>query len=297
MIDKEKLLALQGELSWLTTFVKYHRLIIGVFLATSIVTILVTEFLIKPEYKSTALVYAVPSYGPESVIPPQHFGTDDDNEAFIQILESIEVEKVIEKKFNLMEHYKIDVRSKKRDQDLIKKYQKNVEVKKTNHGSIEVSVRDIKPETAAEMANEIVKEGGKLLEQIKKGNVEIVLKDREREFFNKKNEIDSLETELSKVSKLMDPKNPYDLNNIKFIRLKKEFLDEIGKLSDKKSKYELTLNHFTARVPSYYLVDSAVPTYQKVYPKIIIVLAVVLSPVMLLLFLLLSFLEKIQKED
>ncbi len=295
MIDKEKLMSLQGNSSWLDTFLKYRKLIIGVFLVTSIITITVTEFLIKPEYESTALVYAVPSYGPESVIPPQHFGSDDDNEAFIQILESIEVEKVIEKKYNLMEHYQIDVRSKKRDQNLIKKYQKNVEIKKTNHGSIEVSVRDVKPEIAANIANDIVKVGGRLLEQIKKGNVEIVLKDREREFFSKKHEIDSLETELSKVSKLMDTKNPYDLNNIKFVRLKKEFLNEIGKLSDKKTKYELALNHFTARIPSYYLVDSAVPTYQKVYPKVFISLIVVLFPVMLLLFLGLSFWDKIQE--
>ena len=294
MINKEKLMSLQGDLSWLNTFIKYHKIIIGVFLVTSIITITITEFFIDPEYKSTALVYAVPSYGPESVIPPQHFGSDDDNEAFIQILESIEVEKVIEKKYNLMEHYQIDVRSKKRDQNLIKKYQKNVEIKKTNHGSIEVSVRDVEPEIAANMANDIVKIGGRLLEQIKKGNVEIVLKDREREFFSKMHEIDSLETELSKVSELMDTKNPYDINNIKFVRLKKEFLNEIGKLSDKKTKYELALNHFTARIPSYYLVDSAVPTYQKVYPKTLVSLVVVLLPVMLLLLLALSFWDKIQ---
>lgn len=294
MIDKEKLMSLQGDLSWLNTFVKYHKIILGVFLVTSIITITITEFFISPEYESTALVYAVPSYGPESVIPPQHFGSDDDNEAFIQILESIEVQKVIEKKYNLMEHYKIDVRSKKRDQNLIKKYQKNVEIKKTNHGSIEVSVRDVEPEIAANMANDIVKIGGRLLEQIKKGNVEIVLQDREREFFTKKREIDSLETELSKVSQLMDTKNPYDINNIKFVRLKKEFLNEIGKLSDKKTKYELALNHYTARIPSYYLVDSAVPTYQKVYPKTMVSLVIVLMPVMLLLFLVLSFWDKIQ---
>lgn len=288
-------MSLQGDLSWLNTFIKYHKIIIGVFLVTSIITIAITEFLIKPEFKSTALVYAVPSYGPESVIPPQHFGSDDDNEAFIQILESIEVEKVIEKKYNLMEHYKIDVRSKKRDQNLIKKYQKNVDIKKTNHGSVEVSVRDIEPEIAANIANDIVKVGGRLLEQIKKGNVEIVLKDREREFFTKKREIDSLESELSKVSKLMDTKNPYDINNIKFVRLKKEFLDEIGKLSDKKTKYELALNHYTARVPSYYLVDSAVPTYQKVYPKTVVSLVIILLPVMLLLLLALSFWDKIRE--
>ncbi len=288
-------MSLEGDLSWLNTFVKYHKIIISVFLVTSIITIAITEFLIKPEFNSTALVYAVPSYGPESVIPPQHFGSDDDNEAFIQILESIEVEKVIEKKYNLMEHYQIDVRSKKRDQNLIKKYQKNVEIKKTNHGSIEVSVRDVQPEIAANIANDIVKVGGRLLEQIKKGNVEIVLKDREREFFTKKNEIDSLEKELSKVSELMDTKNPYDINNIKFVRLKKEFLNEIGKLSDKKTKYELALNHYTARIPSYYLVDSAVPTYQKVYPKTIVALVIVLLPVMLLLLLALSFWDKIQK--
>lgn len=100
---------------------------------------------------------------------------------------------------------------------------------------------------------------------------------------------------MSKVSELMDTKNPYDINNIKFVRLKKEFLNEIGKLSDKKTKYELALNHYTARIPSYYLVDSAVPTYQKVYPKTIVALVIVLLPVMLLLLLALSFWDKIQK--
>ena len=293
MLEKEKLKALESQFSWLVVFFKYKKLISSVLIAVFAVTFLVTKFAVKPTYQSSAVVYAVPSYGPESVVPPQHFGSDEDNEAFIQILESKEVEKVIEKKFNLMQHYNIDVRSIKKDQFLMKEYQKNVEIEKTTHGSIEILVSDKDPIIAANMANDIVEVGGVLLEQIKKANVKVVLKDREREYFSKKSEIDSLENELSKVRDLIDSKNPYDLNTIKFVRLKKQFLDEIGKLSDKKTKYELALNHYSARIPTYYPIDTAVPNYEKVFPNTLITLVVVLVPVLAFMMLFLSFIERL----
>lgn len=293
MIEKDKLKALEDKLSWLVVFLKYKKLIVGVILSVTVVTVAVTKLIIKPRFQSSAIVYAVPSYGPESVIPPQHFGSDEDNEALIQVLESKEVEKVIKKKYNLMQHYNIDVNSKKKNEFLTKKYRKNIEVDKTNHGSIKISVTDIEAEFAANMANDIVEVAGEVLEGIKKKNVEEILEDREREYFSKKNEIDSLETELAKIKELIDPNNPYDFNSIKFVRLKKQFLGEIGNLASKKSKYELALNHFTAKIPAYYSIDQAVPNYEKVFPKTSIVLVLVLAPVITILLLLLSFFEKL----
>ena len=293
MIEKEKLKALEDRFSWLIIFVKYKRLILGVVLSVTVVTVLVTKLLVKPKFQSSAIVYAVPSYGPESVIPPQHFGSDEDNEAFIQILESNEVEKVIEKKYNLMQHYDIDVRSKKKNEYLINKYRKNVEIDKTTHGSIRISVSDVDPVIAANMANDIVEIAGSVLESIKKANVIDVLKDREREYFTKKDEIDSLETALAQIRELIDPSNPYDFNSIKFVRLKKQFLGEIGNLADKKGKYELAYNHYTAKIPAYYSIDSAIPNYEKVFPKTIMILIVVLAPVLTLLLLLITFFEKL----
>lgn len=280
---------------WLSVFIKHYKLLASIFVLTSVVVISITQFIIKPKFSSTAVIYAVPSYGPEAVVPPQHFGSDQDNDAFIQILESMDVKTAVVNKFNLMKHYDIDSTSKKKGFLLEKVYRKNISIDKSSYGSIEVNVIDKSPELAAEIANHIIKVGGELSERIKKINIGIVLEDRKSEYLQKKNEVDSLEQRLSNIGDKVDADNPYDINNIKFIRLKKQFLGELGKLSSKKTKYELAKNHFNANIPAFYSVNNAVPDYEKVYPKTLITLILILVPVMVFAVLLLNILEAVKR--
>jgi capsular polysaccharide biosynthesis protein len=83
------------------------------------------------------------------------FGEDEESERLLQVLQSDKVRQHIIEKFHLMEHYAIDTASKYPYTQLMDKYKGNVNFRRTEFLSIEVSVMDEDAQMAADIANEI----------------------------------------------------------------------------------------------------------------------------------------------
>ena len=83
------------------------------------------------------------------------FGGDADVERLLQILRSNEIRDHVAKKFNLMEHYKINSSSPYPDYQLNNAFRGNVKFRRTEYMSIEISVLDKDPHMASDIANEI----------------------------------------------------------------------------------------------------------------------------------------------
>jgi uncharacterized protein involved in exopolysaccharide biosynthesis len=83
------------------------------------------------------------------------FGGDADVERLLQILRSNEIRDHVAKKFNLMEHYKIDTASQFPEYLLNNTFRGNVKFRRTEYMSIEIGVIDKDPRIACDMANEI----------------------------------------------------------------------------------------------------------------------------------------------
>ena len=76
-------------------------------------------------------------------------------EQLLQILNSNKIRDRVIRKFNLMEHYRIDSTSKFKNSKLYKEYEKNISFGSTEYLAVEISVYDESPEMAATIANTI----------------------------------------------------------------------------------------------------------------------------------------------
>ncbi len=84
------------------------------------------------------------------------FGGDFESERLLQILHSNDIMDHVAKKFNLMEHYKINPKSPFPENQLKSKFHGNVKIRRTEFMSIEIGVLDTDPQMASDIANEIV---------------------------------------------------------------------------------------------------------------------------------------------
>jgi hypothetical protein len=119
--------------------------------------------IIKEKFLSTAIIFpgkaSTVELGEKFNIDQSMtaFGEEEEAEQLLQILNSSEIRDFIIKKYELMEHYEIDAESSFAYTSLVKEYNSNVTCERTRHNSITIDVLDSDPETAANMANDIVR--------------------------------------------------------------------------------------------------------------------------------------------
>jgi uncharacterized protein involved in exopolysaccharide biosynthesis len=140
-------------------FRRWWKLLTGVFIVALIASVVVS-MLITPRFKSTATLFPTNSNRLSKAIMDYHYsldfmdyGIERDCEYCIQILLSESMERDVCKRFNLMEHYGINPEDPHKCFKLHEQYRGNVSVKRTEYLGVEVSVLDVDPQWAADMAN------------------------------------------------------------------------------------------------------------------------------------------------
>lgn len=137
---------------------------LAIITAVGMLVSLIVSLSITPLYKSSVIVFPAPStsisqayintissYKKESV-----FGEIEEVEQILQVLHSDEVRRKIIEKYDLWKHYNIDSAKEKYPLDkMFKRYKKRINFKRTEFMSIEISVLDANPDTAALIANDI----------------------------------------------------------------------------------------------------------------------------------------------
>ena len=103
-----------------------------------------STYLIKPKYKSFAIVYPV-NLG--------EYSEESPSEQMIQLLKSGEITDKIIKEFNLSEHYEIDKSYKHYQSTMYYMFSENISIKKTEYESIKIDVLDTDPELAKKIVN------------------------------------------------------------------------------------------------------------------------------------------------
>ena len=130
------------------------RILLASFLV-AVITAVISLFL-PNYYEANTLFYAA---SPELAQPlfqenREIYGTDNDLDRLFSIAQSNELKSFLISKFDLFEHYEIDVNSKKGKEKLLLKLNKLYNTKKTKYDAIELSVEDTDPAFAAKMSNE-----------------------------------------------------------------------------------------------------------------------------------------------
>ncbi|MBQ7489844.1 MAG: hypothetical protein IJT51_04925 [Bacteroidales bacterium] len=158
---------LNSSFSLIVFLLRHWKLIATVCTVTAVVSFICsTPLFIKPKYQSTAIIYAPRTNSVAKILLNQEnynerlevkaYGTEDETEQMMQILNARELKEIIINKFNLLVHYDIDTNSKYWNTKLYKTFDKNCQIKRTQYGAISISVMDTDPAMAADIANEIV---------------------------------------------------------------------------------------------------------------------------------------------
>jgi len=226
------------------------------------------------------------------------FGEDEEAERMLQILHSNQIKDHIVRKFDLMNHYEIDMNKPYPYTKLENKYKGNIKFRRTEFMSIEINVLDEDPQMAADMANEIAAYIDSAIHIMQKERAIEAFNTVEKEFFNAEKEIRLISDSLQKIRQLgvidyesqasalntayasaisRGDRNAADIilgrmNTLSrygggYIELSQKLQSEILRLGQLKSKYVSAKVNVEQSIPQIFIVDRAMKAERKAVPK------------------------------
>ena len=166
---------------------KKHLIIVG--LVSLFASILFSSpWFIEPKYKSFALVY------PSNLIA---YSDESATEQMLQLAQSSDIRNWIIQNFDLYKHYDIDtVKNKYFLTDVIRTYNENVSIRKTEYETMEITVFDTDPLVASRMVDSIIHYFDVKARQLQAEKSLEVMIISKNQLDGKKHQMDSMETVL-----------------------------------------------------------------------------------------------------
>ena len=272
-------------------FKKWWKLLMWVFIIALAASIVVS-LLITPRYKSTATLFPTNSNRLSKAIMDYHYsldfmdyGIERDCEYCIQILSSESMERDVCKRFNLIEHYGINPNDPHKMFKLHEQYRGNVNVRRTEFLGVEVSVLDVDPQWAADMANFIAANYDTVCHRIHHARACNAADIMQGVCNQMEQEIRDLQDSLRRTPQ-------YQLGITQLIS------EKCHELADLQTRAAQTKVDMDENVSYKFMLDEAVPADKKAYPKriIIVTLGTLGAVVMCILVLLLVGSSKKEKD-
>lgn len=247
------------------------------------------------------------------------FGKEEDAERMLQILHSNQIKDYVVNKYNLMRHYRIDMKSKFPYTKLDMRYKNNIHFRRTEFMSIEITVFDEKPDTASFIANDIAAYIDSTIHNMQKERALGALNIVEKEYNSTQSEIEDLSDSIQKIRELgvvdyqsqataltdayaqaLSRGDERSAQSIKsrlgvlsryggiYVELSKKIESELIRLGQLKVKYAAAKVNVEQAVPQIFIVDSAKISERKSEPKrsIIVLLSTISAFALSLLYLL-----------
>lgn len=148
------------------------------------------SFFITPKYKSEAIVY------PANLSP---YSSETPTEQLLQLFNSKDVMDSVIKYFNLAEHYGINTTQAQSYSALVNEFKDNVSFSKTEYESVIIEVMDVHPQMASDMVNMIINMVNSKVRSLQHEKAWEVVAIKQRQFNDKKLEIDSMEAILKEL--------------------------------------------------------------------------------------------------
>lgn len=169
---------------------KWHLVIIAI--AAAVVSLIVSSpFIMKPRFKSTAFIY------PSNIAP---YSDESETEQMLQWIGSRDVKDSVIQKFDLAKHYGISPKEKYFQSTLDYVYGKYVKIAKTQYESIEITVTDVDPVMAKDIANAVIYYTNLKIRSTHRVKYEEVVATLDKVLAEKKAEIDSTKNIYRKLS-------------------------------------------------------------------------------------------------
>lgn len=190
-------------------FIKHFKTLAIITTLGAIVSIVVA-LTIPVRFKSTAVVFPTSSSSISNDLLSNNlgrkdilkFGSEEEVEQMLQVLQSDVIRDAIIRDFNLMEHYEIKPEGAYPLTNLHKQFSKNIQFRRTEYMSVVIDVYDTDKELAAEIANRITDLFDTAMTRMKSERALIALKLVEKEYHQSINDLKTMEDSLRKIQML-----------------------------------------------------------------------------------------------
>lgn len=265
--------------------------LLAVVTAIALVGSVVISFVIKPRYAATATLFPTNSNRLSKAIMGYHYsldfmdyGGEKDCEYAIQILTSESMCRDVCEHFNLMEHYAISPENPHKYFELYKKYHSRVDVKRTEYLGVEVTVQDVDPQWAADIANYIAANYDSVCHRVHHDRATDAARIMQ-------GVCDGLEQEIRDLQDSMRAYPQYASSMQLLIA------DKCKELADMQTRATQTRVDMDQNVSYKFLLDKAIVPDKKAYPKRIIVILAGTFGTLVMCILLLLLLDFVKPEE
>lgn len=290
-------------------------LIIVTFLAG--ITSIIVSLQITEKYESTVVMF--PTTGAsisKSLLSANYagrqsvygFGEEEQAEQLLQVLNSEVIRTRIIEKYNLMEHYEIDPGSKYPYTQLASEYNDNINFRRTELMSVEISVMDTDPQIAADIANDISDLVDTVYNDMKQARAEAAFALVKKEYMEAELDVRTLRDSLEIVgqemaislrsaggSSLAYLTRALAAHGGTFITLTNHLDHETERLADLRQRYQEARVEAEQELPYKFIVDRAYASEKKAYPKRSVIVMVSTAAAFLFTLILLVIIDSLKQ--
>lgn len=241
-------------------FKRWWKILLIVFIIALAVSV-VASLLIKPRYKSTAVLFPTSSNRLSKAILAERYSMDfldygDERccEYAIQTISSQSMHEAVYNRFNLLEHYSIDPNDPHKMFKLTERYNSYVTVRRTKYLGVQIDVEDKDPQMAADIANYMTEYYDTLCRRIHY--------DRAKDAYAIMQGVcDNLQQE---INDLQDSLKIHPQRQLGITKLIEDKCQELAEVQTRMTETKVDLD----QEASYkFWVDQATPADKKCYPK------------------------------
>jgi uncharacterized protein involved in exopolysaccharide biosynthesis len=200
---------------------------------------LVLAFVIKPKYEASTIFYpSANSSISKSILDNNNleelmeFGSEDQTDQMLQILNSDQLKEQVISKFDLMNHYSIGKDAEYAMTKVKKQFAGNSDFRRTDYLAINITITDEDPEIAAQIANYVSFIIDSIKTNIQKARTQQAFEIIKTQYFDKKKEIDSLQEVMTKLrlKGIYDYESQSEVLSTAIVKAETQFQEEQARL-------------------------------------------------------------------
>jgi capsular polysaccharide biosynthesis protein len=264
-----------------------NLLLIVIFSILGLAVGIGVTFFIPKKYHSFAIIFPPNSNLGLDVLEDPRFGNNMDADQLMQLLDSKQIKDSIVQLYQLEEYYEIDRSEKSWQQQLDKKYFKDITFSKTRYYSIVVTANMRDPELSANIVNSILELVDYFRAKIMRQNQLAVFEYAKDQYIKQQHIVDSLKKLIYTKKQTTNPENIlYNhliensksdfLSSNRFVdseemeNLMQSYSFELITLNDLKGDYHKALRLIQKPFSRVFVLNKGVPNYKKTSPSFII---------------------------
>ena len=269
-------------------------ILIGSIASFLLVYLLSSSLFVRPLYRSEAIIFV-----PLTLFSQQFdqqgigFASDAEIDGHIQMLQSTRLLDSLAANHDLAEAYGVDRHSVGGDRRLHQKIRSRIDIEKTRYNSVSVQVADTDPRRAAAMANDIVRLGDVIKEDLLLENRMAAYAFARDLYQQKLQEVEMLEEQMAVLDTLAD--NRPAARPFGAYRDQVTYESQVWELNERRNRFETLRKSMDVPLPQSYVVSAATKAYQASWPPRLI-LATAAAVLFAMLFIAIELIRKDVKQ-